>query len=65
MNQELNCEFYFGNQVDSPILKMDVSKLPGYKKTIVLFILVIDKMTIVSLVKGICKTDGQFEHIEN
>ena len=34
MNQELHCDFYFGDQVNSPIMKMDVSKLPGYKKTV-------------------------------
>jgi len=34
MDKELNCDFYFGDQVDTAIKKMDVASLSGYKKTV-------------------------------
>ncbi len=34
MDQELHCDFYFGDQVDTPIKTMDVTELSGYKKTV-------------------------------
>ncbi|MGB5819493.1 MAG: glycosyltransferase family 4 protein [Saonia sp.] len=35
MDKELNCDFYFGNSVNTPIVKMNVEELKGYKKTLV------------------------------
>lgn len=34
MDQELKCDFYFGDKVETPIKLMDVSELSGYKKTV-------------------------------
>ena len=34
MDKELECDFYFGDKVDSPIKLMDYSTLKGYKKTV-------------------------------
>jgi len=34
MDQELNCDFYFGDKVESPIKLMDYTILNGYKKTV-------------------------------
>ncbi|MEE9361049.1 MAG: glycosyltransferase [Cellulophaga sp.] len=34
MDEELLCDFYFGDKVDTPIKLMNVSKLRGYKKTV-------------------------------
>ena len=34
MDQELQCDFYFGDKVGSHIKLMDVSRLEGYKKTL-------------------------------
>lgn len=34
MDTELNCDFYFGDQVETPIKLMDVASLSGYKKTV-------------------------------
>lgn len=34
MDKELGCDFYFGDQVETPIKLMDVSCLSGYKKTV-------------------------------
>jgi len=34
MDQELKCDFYFGDHVDTPIKIMNVSELSGYKKTV-------------------------------
>lgn len=34
MDQELKCDFYFGDKVDTPIKLMDVNELSGYKKTV-------------------------------
>jgi glycosyltransferase involved in cell wall biosynthesis len=34
MDKELNCDFYFGDQVDTPIKLMDTNELKGYKKTV-------------------------------
>ena len=35
MDKELNCDFYFGDRVDTPIKLMDINKLNGFKKTVV------------------------------
>lgn len=34
MDKELNCDFYFGDQVETAIKLMDVASLSGYKKTV-------------------------------
>jgi len=34
MDKELNCDFYFGDQVETTIKLMDVSGLSGYKRTV-------------------------------
>ena len=34
MDSELNCDFYFGDQVGTPIKLMNVDELSGYKKTV-------------------------------
>ena len=34
MDQELNCDFYFGDRVATPIKIMNVTELSGYKKTV-------------------------------
>ena len=34
MDQELKCDFYFGDRVESPIKLMDYTALKGYKKTV-------------------------------
>ena len=34
MDKELHCDFYFGDQVETPIKLMDVASLSGYKKTV-------------------------------
>ena len=34
MDKEIECDFYFGDKVDTPIKLMDVKDLNGYKKTV-------------------------------
>ncbi|MEM8509763.1 MAG: glycosyltransferase family 4 protein [Bacteroidota bacterium] len=34
MDRELQCDFYFGDSVGTPIAEMDVTELRGYKKTL-------------------------------
>lgn len=34
MDKELNCDFYFGDHVDTPIKLMNVNELSGYRKTV-------------------------------
>jgi glycosyltransferase involved in cell wall biosynthesis len=35
MDKELNCHFYFGDQVDTPLALMNYNELAGYQKTVV------------------------------
>ncbi|MGV8962765.1 MAG: glycosyltransferase family 4 protein [Candidatus Saccharimonadaceae bacterium] len=34
MDKEFKCDFYFGDQVDTPIKQMDINELSGYRKTV-------------------------------